>query len=158
MVQNLKIISDTREKSEAFGSSLLLANSPMSPKIVNGSFAAIFDADEFLAKTYAGVRIAVSSISFHIKKLIQVLFLLLILLLFFSLKIESKFTSNASPSTWYTHVWYVWLGCLICSSGIYYPMECTIKDLIYREAILIGFPYGPRFSWFGGQWPCTWQK
>lgn len=53
------LIADTREKNEAFGSSLLLANSPMSPKIVNGSFAAIFDADEFLAKTYAGIRIAV---------------------------------------------------------------------------------------------------
>ncbi|XP_031616501.1 histidine decarboxylase isoform X2 [Contarinia nasturtii] len=51
-------LKDTREKNEAFGSSLLLANSPMSPKIVNGSFAAIFDADEFLAKTYAGIRIA----------------------------------------------------------------------------------------------------
>ena len=38
----------------------MLANSPMSPKIVNGSFAAIFDADEFLAKAYAGIRIAVS--------------------------------------------------------------------------------------------------
>ncbi|XP_043584858.1 histidine decarboxylase isoform X3 [Bombus pyrosoma] len=35
--------SDTREKNENFGSSLLLANSPMSPKIVNGSFAAIYD-------------------------------------------------------------------------------------------------------------------
>lgn len=55
------IFADTREKNEAFGSSLLLANSPMSPKIVNGSFAAIFDADEFLAKTYAGIRIAVTS-------------------------------------------------------------------------------------------------
>lgn len=32
----------------------------MSPKIVNGSFAAIIDADEFLAKAYAGIRIAVS--------------------------------------------------------------------------------------------------
>jgi hypothetical protein len=32
----------------------------MSPKIVNGSFAAMFDADEFLAKAYAGIRIAVS--------------------------------------------------------------------------------------------------
>jgi len=31
----------------------------MSPKIVNGSFAAIIDADEFLAKAYAGIRIAV---------------------------------------------------------------------------------------------------
>ncbi|XP_059610124.1 histidine decarboxylase [Phlebotomus argentipes] len=51
-------LKDTREKNEAFGSSLLLANSPMSPKIVNGSFAAIFDADEFLAKAYAGIRIA----------------------------------------------------------------------------------------------------
>lgn len=41
-------LSDTREKNENFGSSLLLANSPMSPKIVNGSFAAIYDtADVF---------------------------------------------------------------------------------------------------------------
>lgn len=32
----------------------------MSPKIVNGSFAAIFDADEFLAKAYAGIRANVS--------------------------------------------------------------------------------------------------
>uniref|UniRef100_A0A182NZH2 Histidine decarboxylase n=1 Tax=Anopheles epiroticus TaxID=199890 RepID=A0A182NZH2_9DIPT len=60
---NDDILSDwneihTREKNEAFGSSLLLANSPMSPKIVNGSFAAIFDADEFLAKVYAGIRIS----------------------------------------------------------------------------------------------------
>ncbi|XP_043518572.1 histidine decarboxylase isoform X2 [Frieseomelitta varia] len=40
--------NDTREKNENFGSSLLLANSPMSPKIVNGSFAAIYDtADIF---------------------------------------------------------------------------------------------------------------
>ncbi|XP_016921368.1 histidine decarboxylase isoform X1 [Apis cerana] len=40
--------SDTREKNENFGTSLLLANSPMSPKIVNGSFAAIYDtADVF---------------------------------------------------------------------------------------------------------------
>ncbi|XP_055589690.1 histidine decarboxylase-like [Uranotaenia lowii] len=51
-------LKETREKNEAFGSSLLLANSPMSPKIVNGSFAAIFDADEFLAKVYAGIRIS----------------------------------------------------------------------------------------------------
>ncbi|KAK1127538.1 hypothetical protein K0M31_004070 [Melipona bicolor] len=41
-------LADTREKNENFGSSLLLANSPMSPKIVNGSFAAIYDtADIF---------------------------------------------------------------------------------------------------------------
>lgn len=52
-------LTDIREKNEAFGSSLLLANSPMSPKVVNGSFAAIIDADEFLAKAYAGIRIAV---------------------------------------------------------------------------------------------------
>lgn len=55
------LLQDTREKNEAFGSSLLLANSPMSPKVVNGSFAAIVDVDEFLAKAYAGIRIAVSS-------------------------------------------------------------------------------------------------
>ncbi|KAH8400754.1 hypothetical protein KR009_000784, partial [Drosophila setifemur] len=57
-ISNRVYLKDTKEKSEAFGSSLLLSNSPMSPKVVNGSFAAIFDADEFLAKTYAGVRIA----------------------------------------------------------------------------------------------------
>ncbi|XP_055387862.1 histidine decarboxylase isoform X2 [Condylostylus longicornis] len=58
-IDRIKVfLKDTKEKSEAFGSSLLLSNSPMSPKVVNGSFAAIFDADEFLAKTYAGVRIA----------------------------------------------------------------------------------------------------
>ncbi|XP_032672244.1 histidine decarboxylase [Odontomachus brunneus] len=39
-------LADTRQKNENFGSSLLLANSPMSPKIVNGSFAAIYDAAE----------------------------------------------------------------------------------------------------------------
>lgn len=51
-------LKETKEKSEAFGSSLLLANSPMSPKIINGSFAALFDSDDFLAKTCAGIRIA----------------------------------------------------------------------------------------------------
>lgn len=50
---------DTRLKNEAFGSSLLLSNSPMSPKVVNGSFAAIYDGDEFLAKAYSGIRISV---------------------------------------------------------------------------------------------------
>ncbi|KAH8370712.1 hypothetical protein KR093_004748, partial [Drosophila rubida] len=57
-ISNRVYLKDTKEKSEAFGSSLLLSNSPLSPKVVNGSFAAIFDADEFLAKTYAGIRIA----------------------------------------------------------------------------------------------------
>ncbi|EDW32340.1 GL11582 [Drosophila persimilis] len=57
-ISNRVYLKDTKEKSEAFGSSLLLSNSPMSPKVVNGSFAGIFDADEFLAKTYAGIRIA----------------------------------------------------------------------------------------------------
>ncbi|XP_075221341.1 histidine decarboxylase-like [Lycorma delicatula] len=36
-------LAETREKNVNFGSSLLLANSPMSPKIVNGSFVAVFD-------------------------------------------------------------------------------------------------------------------
>ena len=38
-------MTETRARNEMFGSSLLLANSPMSPKIVNGSFAAMFDVD-----------------------------------------------------------------------------------------------------------------
>ncbi|XP_013103850.2 histidine decarboxylase isoform X1 [Stomoxys calcitrans] len=56
-ISNRVYLKDIKEKSDGFGSSLLLSNTPLSPKIVNGSFAAIFD-DEFLAKTYAGVRIA----------------------------------------------------------------------------------------------------
>ncbi|XP_017839386.1 histidine decarboxylase isoform X2 [Drosophila busckii] len=59
-IANRVYLKDTKEKSEAFGSSLLLSNCPLSPKVVNGSFAAIFDADEFLAKTYAGIRITES--------------------------------------------------------------------------------------------------
>lgn len=64
----LTLFEDTREKNEAFGSSLLLANTPscVSPKIVNGSFAAIIDADEFLAKEYAGIRIAVRKLLNHL--------------------------------------------------------------------------------------------
>lgn len=57
-ISNRVYLKETKEKNESFGSSLLLSNSPLSPKVVNGSFAAIFDADEFLAKTYAGIRIA----------------------------------------------------------------------------------------------------
>lgn len=36
-------ITETRNWNNNFGASLLLANSPMSPKVVNGSFAALFD-------------------------------------------------------------------------------------------------------------------
>ncbi|KAL4126472.1 hypothetical protein QTP88_010694 [Uroleucon formosanum] len=36
-------IDETRNWNNNFGASLLLANSPMSPKVVNGSFAALFD-------------------------------------------------------------------------------------------------------------------
>lgn len=64
------LLQDTKERNEAFGSSLLLANSPMSPKVVNGSFAAIIDADEFLAKAYAGIRIAVSLTEDHVRQVI----------------------------------------------------------------------------------------
>ena len=41
------IIAETR-KNKSFGTSLLLANRPMSPKIINGSFAAIFDNNDVL--------------------------------------------------------------------------------------------------------------
>ncbi|XP_050445565.1 histidine decarboxylase [Cataglyphis hispanica] len=53
-------LADTRQKNENFGSSLLLANSPMSPKIVNGSFAAIYDtADVFeeCMKTFGKINL-----------------------------------------------------------------------------------------------------
>lgn len=36
----------------------------MSPKVVNGSFAAIYDGDEFLAKAYSGTRISVNCLCF----------------------------------------------------------------------------------------------
>ncbi|XP_022178836.1 histidine decarboxylase [Myzus persicae] len=36
-------LAETRNWNNNFGASLLLANSPMSPKVVNGSFAALFD-------------------------------------------------------------------------------------------------------------------
>ncbi len=39
-------LGETKLRNSTFGTSLLLANSPMSPKIVNGSFAAIFDSNE----------------------------------------------------------------------------------------------------------------
>lgn len=53
---------ETREISETFGSSLLLANSPMSPKIVNGSYVAICDSDDaFVANEFAGIRMATVS-------------------------------------------------------------------------------------------------
>jgi len=39
-------LGETKMRNSNFGTSLLLANSPMSPKIVNGSFAAIFDSNE----------------------------------------------------------------------------------------------------------------
>lgn len=40
-------LAETR-KNKSFGTSLLLANRPMSPKIINGSFAAIFDNNDVL--------------------------------------------------------------------------------------------------------------
>lgn len=62
-------LAETRDQNEAFSSSLLLANSPMSPRIVNGSFAAIcddLDGQDFVAMDYAGNRMAVSkNIAFH---------------------------------------------------------------------------------------------
>ncbi|CAB3382505.1 Hypothetical predicted protein [Cloeon dipterum] len=55
-------LAETREKNADFGSSLLLANSPMSPKIVNGSFAAIFDNSDVLrefARKFSQLRLDV---------------------------------------------------------------------------------------------------
>lgn len=41
-----KHVLESLERNEDFGSSLLLANSPMFPKIVDGSFAAIFNESD----------------------------------------------------------------------------------------------------------------
>ncbi|ERL92483.1 histidine decarboxylase [Dendroctonus ponderosae] len=41
-------LGETRDRNENFGSSLLLSNVPMSPKIVNASFAAIYDQSDVL--------------------------------------------------------------------------------------------------------------
>lgn len=43
-----KVFLKDTKKNPDFGTSLLLANSPMTPKIVNGSFAAIFDNNDVL--------------------------------------------------------------------------------------------------------------
>ena len=46
----LTLIAEIKEKNASFGTSLLLANiggnSPISPKIVDGSFAALFETDD----------------------------------------------------------------------------------------------------------------
>lgn len=44
------IMSDIKRMQPEFGTSLLLANSPMSPKIVNGSYVAIFDNHDILSE------------------------------------------------------------------------------------------------------------
>ncbi|XP_050669178.1 histidine decarboxylase [Leptidea sinapis] len=52
-------LKDTRELNATFGTSLLLANSPMSPKIVNGTHAAICDYEQVLsscAQTFAQLK------------------------------------------------------------------------------------------------------
>ena len=40
-------LAEIKKKSPAFGTSLLLSNSPMTPKIINASFMAIFDNQDF---------------------------------------------------------------------------------------------------------------
>ena len=52
-------IPETRELNATFGTSLLLANSPMSPKIVNGTHVAICDYEQVLsscAQTFAQLK------------------------------------------------------------------------------------------------------
>ncbi|XP_056634598.1 histidine decarboxylase isoform X2 [Diorhabda sublineata] len=50
-------LADTREKNENFGTSLLLSNIPTSPKIVNGSFAAIYDQGDVLDEFMKTVKL-----------------------------------------------------------------------------------------------------
>ena len=51
-------LGETKKKNSHFGTSLLLANSPMSPKIVNGSFAAIFDSNELFKEFARRLRVS----------------------------------------------------------------------------------------------------
>uniref|UniRef100_T1IZJ4 Histidine decarboxylase n=1 Tax=Strigamia maritima TaxID=126957 RepID=T1IZJ4_STRMM len=54
-------VGDIKKANPNFGTSLLLANSPMSPKIVNGSFVAILDSHDMLvefARKFGGIRIS----------------------------------------------------------------------------------------------------
>lgn len=51
-------LAETRLRNAHFGTSLLLANSPMSPKIVNGSFAAIFDSNELFKEFARKLRVS----------------------------------------------------------------------------------------------------
>lgn len=65
--------AETRELNASFGSSLLLANSPMSPKIVNGSFAAIFDngdnvLEEF-SRTFSRFRLEAKDSPGNVKEI-----------------------------------------------------------------------------------------
>lgn len=59
-IRNRVPLKETREKNENFGTSLLLSNSPNSPKIVNGSFAAIYDQGDVLdeySRTFSNLRL-----------------------------------------------------------------------------------------------------
>ncbi|KAK4885855.1 hypothetical protein RN001_002126 [Aquatica leii] len=54
MNQKAKVrLAETRERNENFGTSLLLANSPMSPKVVNGSFVAVYDQNDVSSECFA---------------------------------------------------------------------------------------------------------
>lgn len=68
----------------------------MSPKVVNGSFAAIYDNDEFLAKAYSGIRISVNDV-FHWK-----LLLCFISLVFCLILSEPRFASHETKGAWYS--------------------------------------------------------
>ena len=51
---NLSFLSNVEtRKNKSFGTSLLLANSPISPKVINGSFAAIFDCENDVLFNFA---------------------------------------------------------------------------------------------------------
>lgn len=50
VVSFIYFFTEIKEKNENFGTSLLLSNLPTSPKIVNGSFAAIYDQGDVLVE------------------------------------------------------------------------------------------------------------
>jgi histidine decarboxylase len=54
-------LADTKNRNENFGTSLLLSNSPMSPKIVNGSFAAIYDQSDVIEQFCKTIKLRLNA-------------------------------------------------------------------------------------------------
>lgn len=70
---NCILFAETRNWNNNFGASLLLANSPMSPKVVNGSFAALFDNGDDWSRKLLRSEMKDSSCKYSITEIIVIL-------------------------------------------------------------------------------------